>query len=90
MKEEGKTVNDLHTMLSTDVPQDNSPESIIRAVGDLLGKKTMRPTSENNAFSCLRMFSGHLPTPAGEESLDHWVEQARLMIEECDCSVREK
>ncbi|XP_071374846.1 paraneoplastic antigen Ma1 homolog [Centroberyx affinis] len=89
MAEEGKTVNDVHALLSTDVPQENSPESIIRAVGDLLGK-TMRPTNENNAFRRLRMFSGNLPTPAGEESLDHWLEQARLMIEECDCSAREK
>lgn len=36
------------------------------------------------------MFSGILPTPAGEESLDHWLEQARLMFEECDRSDREK
>ncbi|XP_029350188.1 uncharacterized protein LOC115036194 [Echeneis naucrates] len=50
----------------------------------------MKPTNENNAFRRLRMFSGNLPTPAGEESLDHWLEQARLMIEECDCSAREK
>uniref|UniRef100_A0A3B4TRG8 Paraneoplastic antigen Ma-like C-terminal domain-containing protein n=1 Tax=Seriola dumerili TaxID=41447 RepID=A0A3B4TRG8_SERDU len=89
MEEEGKTVNDVRAMLSTDVPRENTPESIIRAVGDLLGK-AMRPTSENNAFRCLRTFSGHLPTPAGEESFEHWLEQARLMIEECDCSVREK
>lgn len=66
-------------------PNENSPEST--AVGDLLGK-TMKPTNENNAFRRLRMFSGNLPTPAGEESLDHWLEQARLMIEECDCSAR--
>ncbi|XP_073338442.1 paraneoplastic antigen Ma1 homolog [Pagrus major] len=89
MKEEGKTVNDVHAMLSTDVPRENSPESIIRAAGDLL-EKTMRPTSENKAFRRLRTFSGHLPTPAGEESFEHWLEQARLMIEECDCSDREK
>ena len=50
----------------------------------------MRPTNENNAFRRLRMFSGNIPTPAGEESLEHWLEQARLMIEECDCSGREK
>lgn len=36
------------------------------------------------------MFSGILPIPAGEESLDHWLEQARLMFEECDRSDREK
>ena len=60
MEEEGKTVKDVHAMLSKDVPHENSPESIIRAVGDLL-EKTMRPTSENNAFRRLRTFSGHVP-----------------------------
>ncbi|XP_032876361.1 paraneoplastic antigen Ma1 homolog [Amblyraja radiata] len=89
MTDEGKSVNDVQAMLTTETPQGSSPESIIRAVGDLLGK-SMRPTSENNVFRRLRMFSGNLPTPPGEESLDHWLEQAYLMIEECDCSEREK
>lgn len=89
MEEEGKTIDDVSALLSTETPQENSPESIIRAVGDLLAK-TMRPTSENTASRRLQIFSGHSPTPAGEESLDSWVEQARLMIEECDCSEREK
>lgn len=75
------------------VPSDsvsgNSAESIIRAVGDLL-VKTMRPTPESNVFRRLRIFSGITPTPAGEENLDTWTEQARLMVEECDCSIREK
>ncbi|XP_046700515.1 paraneoplastic antigen Ma2-like [Silurus meridionalis] len=31
-----------------------------------------------------------LPTPAGEEQFDHWLEQARVMVEECDCSFKEK
>lgn len=89
MVEEGKTIDDVSALLSTETPQENSPESIIRAVGDLLAK-TMRPTSENTASRRLRIFSGHSSTPAGEESLDSWVEQARLMIEECDCSERER
>nr|XP_054593063.1 paraneoplastic antigen Ma1 homolog [Nothobranchius furzeri] len=89
MVEEGKTIDDVTALLSSETPQENSPEAIIRAVGDLLAK-TMRPTSENTPSRRLRTFSGHSPTPAGEESLDSWVEQARLMIEECDCSEREK
>lgn len=89
MSDDGKTAQDVQAMLSTDTSQGSSPESIIRAVGDLLGQ-TMKTTSENNAFRRLRTFSGNSPTPAGEESLDHWLEQARLMIEECDCSEREK
>lgn len=49
MAEEGKTVNDVQTLLSMDVPQGNLPESIIRAVEDLL-RKNIRPNNENNAF----------------------------------------
>ncbi|KAK3547816.1 hypothetical protein QTP86_031795, partial [Hemibagrus guttatus] len=89
LREEGKTVNDVHALLSTDAPQASSPESIIQAVGDLLGR-TMRPTNENNAFRRLHMFSGSQPTPVGEENMEQWLDQARLMIEECDCSDREK
>ncbi|XP_039623538.1 paraneoplastic antigen Ma1 homolog [Polypterus senegalus] len=89
LKDEGKTVSDVHALLSTDAPQASSPESIIKAVGDLLGK-TLRPTYENNAFRCLCMFSGNQPIPGGKENLEQWLEQARLMIEESDCSDREK
>lgn len=89
MAAEGKTLKDVHALMPSEFINENSPESIIRAVGDLPGK-TMKPTNENNAFRRLRMFSGNLPVPAGEESLDNWLEQARLMIEECDCSAREK
>ncbi len=89
MTEEGKTVNDVQAMPSTDAPQVKSPESIIRAVGDFLGK-TMRISGENNAFRHLRMFSENFPTPAGQENLDQWIEQAHPMIEECDCSEQEK
>lgn len=89
MSDEGKTAKDIQDMLSSGASQSSSAESIIRAVGDLLGK-TMKTTNENNAFRRLRTFSGNFPTPAGEENLDHWLEQARLMIDECDCSEREK
>ncbi|XP_030588496.1 paraneoplastic antigen Ma1 homolog [Archocentrus centrarchus] len=73
----------------SDLAGGNSAESNIRAVGDLLAK-TMRPTSESSVFRRLRIYSGITPAPAGEEHLDAWLEQARLMVEECDCSVREK
>ena len=36
------------------------------------------------------MVSGTLPTHVGEEALEHWLEQARLMVEESDCSDKEK
>lgn len=73
----------------SDTIQGNSAESIIRAVGDLL-IKTMRPNQESNVFRRLRTYSGTTPTPAGEENLDTWMEQAYLMVEECDCGPREK
>ncbi|XP_076829819.1 paraneoplastic antigen Ma3 homolog [Brachyhypopomus gauderio] len=66
-----------------------SAESIIRAVGEVLSK-IERPTGENSSYRRLRMFSGTLPTPVGEEALEHWLEQARLMVEESDCSSKEK
>ncbi len=76
-------------ILPPDSAPGNSDESIIRAVGDL-SVKTMRPTQESNVFRRLWVYSGITPTPAGEENLDTWMEQARLMVDECDCSAREK
>jgi len=54
-----------------------SPESIIRAVGDLLEKT--KPSGDSNAYRRLRMFSGIIPIPVGEESFENWLEQARMM-----------
>uniref|UniRef100_A0A3B5PVA4 Uncharacterized protein n=1 Tax=Xiphophorus maculatus TaxID=8083 RepID=A0A3B5PVA4_XIPMA len=76
-------------MLSANPMPGNSAESIIRAVGELLAK-TMRPAQESNVFRRLRAYSGISPTPPGEESLDTWMEQAQLMVDESDCSIREK
>uniref|UniRef100_A0A3B4BYA9 CCHC-type domain-containing protein n=1 Tax=Pygocentrus nattereri TaxID=42514 RepID=A0A3B4BYA9_PYGNA len=88
LKTEGKTIEDLHTVF----PQPNCPtsptESILRAVADLLDKT--RPQHEGGSYRRLRLFSGVLPTPAGEEQLEHWLEQARLMIEESNSSDKEK
>ncbi|CAI5678658.1 unnamed protein product [Oreochromis niloticus] len=67
----------------------NSAESIIRAVGDLLAKME-RPSSEASSYRRLRMFSGTVPTPVGEETFEQWVEQAHLMVEESDSSAKEK
>lgn len=36
------------------------------------------------------MFLGVMPTPAGEETLENWLEQAQLKLDECDCSAKEK
>lgn len=89
LQEEGKTMDDVRALFSKDPLQGSSPDSIIRAVGDLL-EKTMRPSSDANAFRRLRTFSGTIPTPPGEESLEHWLSHAQLIVEECSCSNREK
>uniref|UniRef100_A0AAQ4QQ06 PNMA family member 2 n=1 Tax=Gasterosteus aculeatus aculeatus TaxID=481459 RepID=A0AAQ4QQ06_GASAC len=70
-------------------PADGSAESIIRAVGDLLAKME-KPSGENSSYRRLRVFSGTVPTPSGEESLEHWLEHAHLMVEESECSAKEK
>lgn len=66
-----------------------STDSLIKAMGEFF-RKSMRPAQDGNAFKRLQAFSGIVPTPAGEESLDNWWEQAHLMVEVCDCSDKEK
>lgn len=80
-----------HPDLSQASPlQASTPEAIIRAVGDILQKKHKPTNNENSIYRRLRTFSGVTPTPPGEEQLENWIEQARLMIEECDRPEREK
>uniref|UniRef100_A0A671VCS7 Uncharacterized protein n=1 Tax=Sparus aurata TaxID=8175 RepID=A0A671VCS7_SPAAU len=57
--------------VSGTVAPGGSPESIIRAVGDLLAKME-KPSGENS------------------KAFEHWLEHARLMVEESDCSAKEK
>lgn len=33
---------------------------------------------------------GTIPTPAGEETMENWVDQPMLMLTECECSEKEK
>ncbi|KAK3505930.1 hypothetical protein QTP70_003642 [Hemibagrus guttatus] len=89
LQAEGKTLDDLRTLFPGEEPVSNPTEAILRAVTDLLDK-TAKPTGEQVSYRRLRFFSGLLPTPAGEEQLDHWLEQARVMVEECECSLKEK
>uniref|UniRef100_A0A3B4V279 Uncharacterized protein n=1 Tax=Seriola dumerili TaxID=41447 RepID=A0A3B4V279_SERDU len=89
LQSEGKSLNDLQPLFEQSTPTQSDPTSIIRAVGKLL-EKTMRPPQEDNAFRRLHVFSGVMPTPAGEETLENWLEQAQLMLDECDGSGKEK
>uniref|UniRef100_A0A3Q2SPC9 Uncharacterized protein n=1 Tax=Fundulus heteroclitus TaxID=8078 RepID=A0A3Q2SPC9_FUNHE len=85
---EGKTMEDLKSLFPSTPPPTSSTESILRAVGDFLDK-TSKP-ADGGSYGRLRIFSGTLPTPPGEEPFDHWLEQAWLMVEETEYSDREK
>ncbi|XP_048104195.1 paraneoplastic antigen Ma2 homolog [Alosa alosa] len=85
----GKRVEGHRPLSPGDEAAAKSTEAILRAVSDLLSKTT-KSSSEHGSYRRLRTFSGLLPTPAGEEQFDHWLGQARLMVEECDCSRKEK
>lgn len=85
LQDEGKSLADLQPLLEKSTPAQSDPTSIIRAVGELL-EKTMRPPPENR----LSVFSGVMPTPSGEETLENWLGQAHLMLAECDGTSKEK
>uniref|UniRef100_A0A3Q1HIA0 Paraneoplastic antigen Ma1 homolog n=1 Tax=Acanthochromis polyacanthus TaxID=80966 RepID=A0A3Q1HIA0_9TELE len=89
LQAEGKTVEDVQALFPGQSPAPSSTEAILRAVGDLLDKAA-KPAAESGSYRRLRIFSGTLPTPAGEESFDHWLEQANLMVAESDCPEKEK
>uniref|UniRef100_A0A672HKF6 Uncharacterized protein n=1 Tax=Salarias fasciatus TaxID=181472 RepID=A0A672HKF6_SALFA len=85
---EGKSLDDVQALFAEPQPATSETESLLRVVGNLL-EKTTKP-SEGGGYRRLRTFSGVVPTPAGEEQVDHWLEQAHLMVEESDCSLKEK
>uniref|UniRef100_A0A671WK66 Paraneoplastic antigen Ma-like C-terminal domain-containing protein n=1 Tax=Sparus aurata TaxID=8175 RepID=A0A671WK66_SPAAU len=87
-QEEGKSVEDIPTVNPCGSEWHSTPESIIRAVGEVL-RQSPKSTESNN-YRRLRTFSGISPTPLGEESLDSWLDQARFMAEEYECSEKEK
>ncbi|XP_016352986.1 paraneoplastic antigen Ma1 homolog [Sinocyclocheilus anshuiensis] len=86
---EGKSLADIHALFTPRSSADGSPESIIRAVGEIL-EKTAKPSGDSSAYRRLHTFSAIMPTPMGEENMENWMEQARLMITECECSEKEK
>lgn len=86
--DEGKTLDDIKNLNVPSTSWSDSPESIIRAIGDIL-YKAPKPT-ETNAYRRLRTFSGIRPTPLGEESLEGWLQEAKLMVEVCEKEDRRK
>ncbi|KAI7797198.1 hypothetical protein IRJ41_020208, partial [Triplophysa rosa] len=86
---EGKSLTDVQALFTKRSSADGSPESIISAVGKIL-EKTAKHPGDSSAYRRLRTLSATVPTPMGEESMENWMEQARLMITECECSEKEK
>lgn len=89
LQSEGKTVEDIQSMFLPSRPSADSTESVLRAVGDFLAK-ARKPLVEGGNYRRLRIFSGLLPTPVGEDSFEQWKEQAQLLIDEYECSQGEK
>ncbi|XP_056140341.1 paraneoplastic antigen Ma1 homolog [Lampris incognitus] len=85
---EGKTGDDLQSIFSIPDSPTSPTESILRALSELLDKT--KPPSEHGDYRRLRLLSRTLPTPAGEEQFEHWLEQARPIVEESACSLKEK
>lgn len=67
---EGKTIDDIQRLYAPTPSWNSSPESIIRAVSDILQPKP----NESSSYRLLRTFSGVHPTPPGEDNLDSWLE----------------
>ncbi|XP_072572259.1 uncharacterized protein [Paramormyrops kingsleyae] len=86
---EGKSMSDLQSMFTSFSSSVTSPESIIRAMGEVL-EKAAKQSTDSSTYRRLRMFSGISPTPVGEETMEPWLEQAQLMISECEFSEKEK
>ncbi|XP_056437540.1 uncharacterized protein LOC130374637 [Gadus chalcogrammus] len=88
LQSEGRTLEDIQGLCSPTKESKSNPEDIIRAVGDVMSRTNKQPDS--HPYRRLRTFSGISPTPTGEETLDNWLEQATLLVEEVECSDKEK
>lgn len=89
LQAEGKTVDDLHSFYTPASSKNSTDEPLLRTMGELLNQ-TRVVQLEGHSYRRLRTFSGVFPTPMGEEMLDPWLEQAHMMVEESECSEREK
>lgn len=87
LQNEEKTLEDIQG-LHTPRAETSNPEDFIRAVGDMMIRTNKPP--DNQSYRRLRTFSGVSPTPNGEESLDNGLEQATLLVDEGECSDKEK
>lgn len=88
LQSEGRTLDDLPGLCSLTKEGNSNPEDIIRAVGDVMSRTNKQ--HDSHPYRRLRTFSGVSPTPTGEETLDNWLEQATFLVEEGECSDKEK
>uniref|UniRef100_A0A3Q4AVM6 CCHC-type domain-containing protein n=1 Tax=Mola mola TaxID=94237 RepID=A0A3Q4AVM6_MOLML len=84
----GKTVADLQGFC-TPVPPGLTQETVLQSLADAITKAN-KGQNENHGYRRLMIFSGIVPTPAGEESMDYWLEQATLMVQESEWTEQEK
>uniref|UniRef100_A0A3B1J5J0 Uncharacterized protein n=1 Tax=Astyanax mexicanus TaxID=7994 RepID=A0A3B1J5J0_ASTMX len=89
LRAEGKTLDDLQGLCPQSTQPPSSTETIVQTMSELL-RQNRSVSLEGHSYRRFRMFSGVIPTPAGEESLEHWLEQAYVMVEESECSEKEK
>ncbi|KAK0134504.1 Paraneoplastic antigen Ma2 [Merluccius polli] len=86
---EGKSVADLKGFCTPSVPPGGTSDAVLQSLADAISRANKGPT-ESHSYRRLRIFSGIIPTPAGEESLDYWLEQATLMVQESEWTEQEK
>ena len=86
---EGKSVADLEGFCTPSVPPGGTSDAVLQSLADAISRANKGQT-ESHSYRRLRIFSGSIPTPAGEESLDYWLEQATLMVQESEWPEQEK
>uniref|UniRef100_A0A8C5D1P7 CCHC-type domain-containing protein n=1 Tax=Gadus morhua TaxID=8049 RepID=A0A8C5D1P7_GADMO len=86
---EGKSVADLEGFCTPSVPPGGTSDAVLQSLADAISRANKGQT-ESHSYRRFRIFSGSIPTPAGEESLDYWLEQATLMVQESEWPEQEK
>lgn len=85
---EGKTLADVTGLLTSVSAPPTAPDlntKLVNAISSLVEKCQATPV-EGHGYRKLRMFSGMIPTPHGEEEYDAWAEQTTHMLDEWQCS----
>uniref|UniRef100_A0A8C6PVS0 CCHC-type domain-containing protein n=1 Tax=Nothobranchius furzeri TaxID=105023 RepID=A0A8C6PVS0_NOTFU len=79
LRSEGKSIADVKGLLDPTPLDVNS--ALVNAISSLVDKCNSSP-ADTQSYRKLRMFSGVIPTPSGEEEYDAWAEQTTHMLEE--------